>query len=74
MIKKGLFILFTLLYLTSCQWSDANLGDNYFYLNRDEAIDIGYPGGAIIYKATQKYNFSDIKILAKFFPIAWQDI
>ncbi|HET9058202.1 MAG TPA: DUF3997 domain-containing protein [Chitinophagaceae bacterium] len=41
---------------------DQNLGDNYYYLPEYEAIDVGYPGGAIIYKSTQKYLFSNVKI------------
>jgi len=39
-----------------------NLGGNYYYLPKYEAIDIGYPGGGIIYKSTQKNIFRDIKI------------
>jgi len=41
---------------------EQNLGDNYYYLPKYEAVDIGYPGGAIIYKSAQKNIFSDIKI------------
>ena len=41
---------------------EQNLGDNYFYLPKYEAIDMGYPGGAIIYKSTQKYHFDQVKI------------
>jgi hypothetical protein len=38
------------------------LGDNYYYLPKYEAKDVGYPGGGIIYKSNQKYSFTDIKI------------
>jgi hypothetical protein len=69
--------------LSSCKWSDAHLGDNYYYLNKYEAIDSGYPDGAIIYKSQQenvfqnvmvngnvvKVNFNDQFILAKQSPL-----
>ena len=38
------------------------LGDNYYYLSPYEAMDVGFPEGAIIYKSSQKNLFSDIKI------------
>jgi len=41
---------------------DHSLGGNYYYLPKYEAIDIGYPGGAIIYKSMQKNVFTDVKI------------
>lgn len=41
---------------------EQDLGDNYYYLPKYDAIDVGYPGGAIIYKSQQKYLYSDIKI------------
>ncbi|MDE5420478.1 DUF3997 domain-containing protein [Labilibaculum sp. DW002] len=47
---------------SSCKWSNAELGKNYFYLDKDEAIDVGYPGGAIIYKSSEKYYFKNIII------------
>ena len=59
---KKLLIIFILFNLTSCKWSNAYLGDNYYYLDMDEAKDVGYPDGAIIYKSTERYLFSDIKI------------
>lgn len=42
--------------------NDESLGDSYYYLPKHEAIDIGFPEGAIIYKSSQKYVFNDIKI------------
>lgn len=42
--------------------SEQELGDSYYFLPKYEAIDIGYPGGAIVYKSSHKYVFSDIKI------------
>ncbi|HKR05947.1 MAG TPA: DUF3997 domain-containing protein [Bacteroidia bacterium] len=41
---------------------DQDLGDNYYYLPKYEAIDVGFPGGAIVYKSTQKHLYSEIKI------------
>lgn len=71
--------------LSSCKWSEANLGDNYYYLNKYEAIDIGYPNGAIIYKSQQEdvfqnvmvpgnvvnVNFNDQYIIAKQSPLKY---
>lgn len=55
-----IIFLLVVLYLT---WADEqNLGDNYYYLPIYEAVDIGYPEGAIIYKSLQKNVFSDVKI------------
>jgi hypothetical protein len=39
-----------------------DLGNDYYYLPDYEAIDMGFPGGAIIYKSKQKYVFNDIKV------------
>ena len=41
---------------------EQDLGDNYYFLPEYEAIDIGFPDGAVIYKSTQKNVFNDIKI------------
>jgi len=42
--------------------NEQNLGDNYYYLPKYEALDIGFPDGAIIYKSAQRNVFSDVKI------------
>ena len=59
---KYLLLMIIVCILSSCKWSNANLGDNYYYLDKDEAVDVGFPGGAIIYKSTERYVFKDIKI------------
>lgn len=41
---------------------EQNLGGDYYYLPEYEAMDIGYPGGSIVYKAKEKYSFNDVKI------------
>ena len=41
---------------------NQELGDNYYFLHDYEAVDIGFPDGAVIYKATQKNVFNNIKI------------
>ena len=41
---------------------EALLGDDYYYLSSFEAIDVGYPGGAIIYKSPEQNSMRDIKI------------
>ena len=50
------------LYLLWGRTNEQDLGDNYYYLPEYEAIDIGYPDGAIIYKSAQRNVFSDVKI------------
>jgi len=55
-------ILLSVLLLLVFVRDDQDLGDNYYYLPKYEAIDVGYPGGAIVYKSSQKYLYSDIKI------------
>jgi hypothetical protein len=41
---------------------EQDLGNDYYYLPEYEAIDIGFPNGAVIYKAKQKNVFTDIKL------------
>ena len=41
---------------------EQTLGDNYFFLPKYEALDVGYPDGAIIYKSPEKNLFKEIKI------------
>lgn len=48
-----------------CRNNKQDLGDNYYYLPEYEAVDIGFPDGAVIYKAKQKNVFNDIKIRGK---------
>lgn len=55
-------LLFVVLYLTWRRFNEQDLGDNYYYLPEYEAIDIGYPYGAIVYKSAGRYIFSDVKI------------
>lgn len=50
---------------------DNDLGDNYHYLPDYEAIDVGYPGGAIIYKSAQKLAFDDVKISGNVKDVSW---
>ena len=66
MIKWIITIVIILLLVVLCLIlggvNEQNLGDNYYYLPEYEAIDIGYPYGAIIYKSEQRYVFNDVKI------------
>lgn len=41
---------------------DESLGNGYYYLPEYEAIDLGFPYGAVVYKSSKKYIFNDIKI------------
>jgi hypothetical protein len=41
---------------------EQELGEGYYYLPSYEAVDVGYPGGPVVYKAAQKHVFSHIRI------------
>jgi hypothetical protein len=55
------YILKAVLLLTSCGYGAFHRGD-YYYLSREEAIDVGYPSGAIIYKSTERYFLKEVVI------------
>lgn len=57
-----LLLTLVVLYLSLGLKSEQYLGDNYYYLPKYEALDIGYPGGSIIYKSDKKNVFVDVKI------------
>lgn len=50
----------TLLGITSCDRN--NNSESYYYLDKDEALDVGYPYGSMIYKSLQEYSFNNILI------------
>lgn len=54
------FFSYTLffVFLFSC----TNKKVDYYYLDKDESADIGYPYGSIIYKSSKKNYFEDILI------------
>lgn len=47
--------------MSSC-FSEAELGDGYYYLSYYDAIDVGYNEGSLIYKSTQKSYYQTILI------------
>jgi hypothetical protein len=49
--------------LSSCQ-DESHLGNSYYYLDSFEAIDVGFPDGAIIYKGDKELHF-DTTIISK---------
>ena len=53
----GLFFL-----AMSSYFSEAELGDGYYYLSYYNAIDVGSNEGSMIYKSTQKSYFQTILI------------
>ncbi|WP_316812869.1 DUF3997 domain-containing protein [Pedobacter heparinus] len=59
---KKLFILLTAVSLLSC--SEEDLGKGYYYLPADEALDIGYPYGAIVYQSSAKNSYQNVLIYA----------
>lgn len=50
----------TLLGITSCDRNN-NL-ESYYYLDKGEALDVGYPYGAIVYKSPEEYLYRDVII------------
>lgn len=58
----ALMLLLVVLFLIFGSANEQDLGDNYYYLPEYEAVDIGYPNGAIIYKSPQRYLFRDVII------------
>lgn len=61
-MKRNLILLLISATLFGCKWSNAPLGDNYWYLDVYEAQDVGYPGGAIIYRSKERYSFDEVLI------------
>lgn len=57
---KKLLILFVVLNLLSC--IEEKNSKRYYYLPMDDAIDVGYPFGSIVYKSTQKNSYEDVLI------------
>ena len=62
-MRTVLIVIILVISFSSCK-DDANLGDSYYYLDPCEAIDVGYPDGAIIYKSDRKLVF-DTTIISK---------
>lgn len=56
-------ILFIVFLLTSCS-NIETLGEDYYYLSGDDAMDIGYPYGSLIYRSKQKTTFDETLIYA----------
>ncbi|MFB9109792.1 hypothetical protein [Flavobacterium gyeonganense] len=60
---KKMNVLFVAFLLTNCS-NIETMGDNYYYLSDDEAIDIGYPYGSMFYRSKEKSNFEEVLIYA----------
>ncbi len=52
------------MFITAGCTDQADLGNGYYYLSEDDALDIGLPDGAIIYKSRAKNEFDEIIIKA----------
>lgn len=63
--KLKFVCLCSLIALLAACTDKTNLGHNYCFLPEYEAIDVGYPLGAIIYKSKYKYRFSKIIVSNK---------
>jgi hypothetical protein len=60
---QGFLILMAVILITLIlEGDEENLGDDYYYLTPYDALDVGYPGGAIVYKSDRKDFFQDIKV------------
>jgi len=58
MILKFFSYTLTFLFFLSC----TNKKVDYYFLDKDESADIGYPYGSIIYKSSKKNYFENILI------------
>ncbi len=56
-------ILFVAFLLTNCS-NVETLGDDYYYLSGDDALDIGYPYGSMLYRSKKKSTFEEVLIYA----------
>lgn len=57
-----IILTFITIFLSNCSNNNTELGNSYYYLDRFEATDIGYPNGAIVYKSPTKNLFKEIII------------
>ena len=57
MKRVGFIFIYSFLFL-SCNSNS----EHYYYLTKEEALDVGYPYGSMIYRGLQEYSFSDILI------------
>ncbi len=71
-INTFILTLFAVLLLSSCV-DNADLGDSYYYLDPFEAMDVGYPDGAIIYKSTKKLVYDSIIISKEVVQVSHND-
>jgi hypothetical protein len=68
------FIVFSIsILLSGCQWSNSDLGDSYYYLDSYEAVDVGFPDGAVIYKSSTKNLYQEIKITKQVVQVSHND-
>lgn len=54
--------LFLFVFIFTLDDNNSDLGDDYYYLDKDEAYDVGSSYVAIVYKSDQKYALSEIII------------
>jgi hypothetical protein len=58
---KYTLMAIVIVFIISCR-DEANLGYNYYYLSKYDAMDIGMPLGAIVYKSDNKNSFNNVII------------
>lgn len=72
--RKFLIILLgkTLLLMASCNYS-GDMGRGYFYLSDEEAGDVGYPYGSMLYKSSQELFYERILIYSNISKITFDN-
>jgi len=60
---RRILFLFAIICLSACK--NSGLGSGYFYLTSEEASDVGYPYGSIIYQAGKEYVFNKVCVFAQ---------
>jgi hypothetical protein len=59
-------VIFVFAFFVQNQIKDnEDLGDGYYYLPPYEALDIGFPEGAVIYKSSQKTHLAILRCMAR---------
>ncbi len=72
-VAISLLVVVSVVFIINFMEDAHTLGNDYYYLPLYEAIDIGFPGGSVIYKSYQKNVFTDIKIRGEVTAVNYDD-
>lgn len=69
---KKIILIFVIFNFLSCNNID-DLGSGYYYLSSDDASDIGYPYGSIVYKSSQKKSFKNVLVYPEIISLNYNE-